>query len=144
MDSASAPQRLRRLPSWLLNQAALRANRIVSEAFDAEGMRRYHFSVLVALDEDGPDSQAALGRRLSIDRSDMVAVLNDLEGEGLVARARDERDRRRNVIRLTAAGRGTLKRLDRRAQEAQAALLEPLSASERRTLERLLTRVVDS
>jgi DNA-binding MarR family transcriptional regulator len=144
MDSASAPQRLRRLPSWLLNQAALRANRIVSEAFDAEGMRRYHFSVLVALDEDGPDSQAALGRRLSIDRSDMVAVLNDLEGEGLVARARDERDRRRNVIRLTAAGRRALKRLDRRAQEAQAALLEPLSASERRTLERLLKRVVDS
>jgi DNA-binding MarR family transcriptional regulator len=143
MDAAHSPRRLRQLPSWLLNQAALQANRLVSERLDAEGMRRYHFSVLVALDEDGPDSQAALGRRLSIDRSDMVAVLNDLERDGLVARDRDERDRRRNVIRLTPAGRRTLKRLDARVQEAQAALLEPLSAAERRALKDLLARVVE-
>jgi DNA-binding MarR family transcriptional regulator len=143
MDPAQAPRRLRRLPSWLLNQAALRANRIVGERFDAEGLRRSHFSLLVSLDEGGPDSQAALGRRLSIDRSDMVAVINDLERDGLVARARDERDRRRNVIRLTPAGKRALGRLDARVEEAQAALLAPLSATERRTLEKLLARVVD-
>jgi DNA-binding MarR family transcriptional regulator len=142
MDVTQAPRRLRRLPSWLLNQAALHAQRIVSEHLAAEGIRRHHFSVLVAL-EDGPSSQAALGRRLWIDRSDMVAVINDLEQDGLVARDRDERDRRRNVIRLTPAGRLALKRLDARVEEAQAALLEPLSAAERRTLEQLLTRVVE-
>src|SRR5512132_3179034 len=143
MDPTEAPRRLRQLPSWLLNQAALQANRLVSERFDAEGMRRYHFSVLTALDEDGPTSQAALGRRLSIDRSDMVAVINDLEHDGLVARDRDKADRRRNVIRVTAAGRRARKRLDARIEEAQAALLEPLSASEKRALKQLLTRVVE-
>jgi MarR family transcriptional regulator, lower aerobic nicotinate degradation pathway regulator len=143
MDHHDAPRRLRRLPSWLLNQAALRANRLVSEGFEAEGMRSHHFSVLVALDEDGPASQAALGRRLGIDRSDMVAVINDLERDGLVARAEDERDRRRNVIRATPAGRKALKRLGARVDAAQAALLEPISAAERRTLERLLARVVE-
>jgi MarR family transcriptional regulator, lower aerobic nicotinate degradation pathway regulator len=143
MDHHDAPRRLRRLPSWLLNQAALRANRLVSEGLEAEGMRRHHFSVLVALDEDGPASQAALGRRLGIDRSDMVAVINDLERDGLVARAEDERDRRRNVVRATPAGRKALKRLGARVDAAQAALLEPLSAAERRTLERLLARVVE-
>jgi DNA-binding MarR family transcriptional regulator len=143
VDHYDAPRRLRALPSWLLNQAALRANRLVSEGFEAEGMRRHHFSVLVALDEDGPASQAALGRRLGIDRSDMVAVINDLERGGLVARAKDEHDRRRNVIRATPAGEKVLKRLGARADAAQAALLEPLSAAERRALERLLARVVD-
>lgn len=143
MDVTQAPRRLRRLPSWLLNQAALHAQRVVSERLAAEGIRRHHFGVLVALDEDGPSSQAALGRRLWIDRSDMVAVINDLEQDGLVARDRDERDRRRNVIRLTPAGRRALKRLDARVEQAQAALLEPLSAAERRTLEQLLTRVVE-
>jgi DNA-binding MarR family transcriptional regulator len=138
-----APSRLRRLPSWLLNQAALHANRLVNERFAAAGVRRYHFPVLVALDEQGPASQAALGRRLSIDRSDMVAVLNDLERDGLVARARDDRDRRRNLVRLTPAGAGALKRLDARVQDAQDSLLEPLSATERRELRRLLTRVVE-
>ena len=143
MDHPDAPRRLRALPSWLLNQAALRANRLVSAGFAAEGMRRHHFSVLVALDEDGPASQAALGRRLGIDRSDMVAVINDLERDGLVARAKDERDRRRNVIRATPAGQKRLKRLGARVDAAQAALMEPLSAAERRTLERLLARVVE-
>jgi MarR family transcriptional regulator, lower aerobic nicotinate degradation pathway regulator len=143
MDHHNAPARLRALPSWLLNQAALRANRLVSEGFEEEGMRRHHFSVLVALDEDGPASQAALGRRLGIDRSDMVAVINDLERDGLVARAKDERDRRRNVVRATPAGQKALKRLGARADAAQAELLEPLSAAERRTLEGLLARVVE-
>jgi DNA-binding MarR family transcriptional regulator len=134
---------LRRLPSFLLNQAALNANRIVAEGLAAEGVRRPHFAVLVALDEGGPASQAELGRRLSIDRSDMVAVLNDLEREGLVARARDESDRRRNVVRLTKAGASALDRLGEQVAEAQRALLAPLSAHERRDLERLLTRVVE-
>jgi len=138
-----APVRLRRLPSWLLNQATLNANRIVSDGFASAGVRRHHFTVLVALDEDGPASQAELGRRLAIDRSDVVAVLNDLEGAGLVVRARDESDRRRNVVQLTPAGRAALEELDARAEDAQQALLEPLSAKERRELQRLLTRIVD-
>ena len=140
---ARAPRRLRQLPSWLLNQGALHANRLVNEGFTEAGVRRYHFTVLVALADQGPTSQAALGRRLSIDRSDMVAVLNDLERDGLVSRARDERDRRRNLVRLTPAGAGALKRLDARVQDAQDSLLEPLSATERRELRRLLTRVVE-
>ena len=107
------------------------------------GFRRYHFSVLVALAADGQASQAALGRRLSIDRSDMVAVVNDLERDGLVARVRDERDRRRNLVRLTPAGKRALDRLDARVEEAQGAVLAPLSAAERDDLVRLLTRVVE-
>ena len=138
-----APARLQRLPTWLLSQATLHGQRLVADGFAAAGMRRYHFSVLVALDEDGPASQATLGRRLWIDRSDMVAVINDLERDGLVARVRDERDRRRNVVRITPAGKRALKRLDARVEEAQAALLTPLSAAERRELQRLLARVVE-
>jgi MarR family transcriptional regulator, lower aerobic nicotinate degradation pathway regulator len=138
-----APERLQRLPSWLLNQAALHATRLAGEAFAKAGVRRYHFSVLVALAENGPASQADLGRRLWIDRSDMVAVINDLERDGLVARVRDEHDRRRNVVRITPAGKRALDRLEAQVEEAQAALLAPLSAAERRELLRLLARLVE-
>jgi DNA-binding MarR family transcriptional regulator len=143
MEATRAPRRLWRLPSWLLGQAGLHAQRLVAERFAQDGVRRHHFTVLVALDEGGPSSQADLGRRLHIDRSDMVAVLNDLEHGGLVERVPDQRDRRRNVVSLTPAGADALQRLDARAEEAQAALLEPLSADERRELRRLLTRVVE-
>jgi MarR family transcriptional regulator, lower aerobic nicotinate degradation pathway regulator len=138
-----APRRLWRLPSWLVSNTALFAQRLVSERFAAEGRRMAHFAVLVALSEIGPASQAALGRSLSIDRSDMVAVLNELEDEGLVARVRDEADRRRNLVRLTPAGTRALERLDEQVEAAQEELLAPLSAAERRELRRLLTRVVE-
>jgi DNA-binding MarR family transcriptional regulator len=142
MDRADAPERLWLLHSWLLSQGALDGHRLVSERFAADGLRRSHFTTLVALAEGGPASQADLGRRLSMDRSDMAAVVGDLEREGLVIRTRDDRDRRRNVVALTRAGTAKLRRLDARVEEAQAALLAPLSASERAELQRLLTRVV--
>jgi MarR family transcriptional regulator, lower aerobic nicotinate degradation pathway regulator len=136
------PVRVRRLPSWLISQLATKAQRIVSEELAQEGARRQHFAVLTSLSEQGATSQAALGRRLWIDRSDLHAILNDLEGDGLVARLRDEQDRRRNLVTLTPPGRAVLKRLDKRIDAAQNALLAPLSTSDRRELRRLLQQLV--
>jgi DNA-binding MarR family transcriptional regulator len=135
------PARLRRLPSWLTAQAARRSQRLVEEGLAQEGARRQHFVVLTSLAEQGPASQADLGRRLWIDRSDLHTILNELEDAGQVARERDQTDRRRNVVVLTRAGRAALTRLDKRVDAAQDALLAPLSASERRELRRLLERV---
>jgi DNA-binding MarR family transcriptional regulator len=138
------PDRLRRLPSWLIARSARRAQRLTEAALAREGVRRQHFVVLTSLAEQGAASQAALGRRLWIDRSDLHAILNDLEEKDLVARVRDEQDRRRNVIELTRAGRTALARLDKRVDAAQDALLAPLSRADRRELIRLLQRLADA
>ena len=47
-----APDRLRRLPTWLLSQASLRGHELVAERLATEGVRRPHFSVLVSLADD--------------------------------------------------------------------------------------------
>jgi predicted pyridoxine 5'-phosphate oxidase superfamily flavin-nucleotide-binding protein len=96
--SADTSHRLRVLPSWLVGKVALHAQRLVADALAHSGLRRSHYAVLAALDEQGPLSQAELGRRVWMDRSDLHGVVNDLESEGLVARGRDPRDRRRNVV----------------------------------------------
>lgn len=137
------PPRLRQLPSWLSGQVARKAERLVSDALSPEGVRRQHFTVLTSLAEQGPASQATLGRRLWIDRSDLHSILNELERVGLIGRVRDAQDRRRNIVELTARGNATLERLDKRVDAAQRALLEPLSASDRRELRRLLERLID-
>jgi MarR family transcriptional regulator, lower aerobic nicotinate degradation pathway regulator len=136
------PDRLRRLPSWLAATTARRAQRLVETALAEEGVRRQHFVVLTSVAEQGAASQAALGRRLWIDRSDLHAILNELEERGFVARMRDEGDRRRNVVELTRPGRAALARLDKRVDAAQDALLAPLSQRDRRELIRLLERLV--
>ena len=137
------PARITRLPSWLAGQVAAIATRLVADALAVDGLRRQHYVVLSALVERGAVSQAALGRRLAIDRSDMHTLLGELEQAGLVERVRDELDNRRILIELTIVGVRMLKRLDRHVEAAQQALLAPLSASERRELERLLTRLVE-
>ncbi|HEY2655879.1 MAG TPA: MarR family transcriptional regulator [Solirubrobacteraceae bacterium] len=137
------PDRIRRLPSWLTGRVAETAAGLVAGALAAEGLRRQHFVVLSALAERGAASQAALGRRLLIDRSDMHGLLSELERDGLVARVRDPDDRRRMLVELTPAGARKLKRLDTRIDAAQEALVAPLSSADRRQLERLLTQLVD-
>lgn len=94
------PQRVRKQPSWLIGEPAKRAQALVGEALTKEGARRQHLSVLASLAEQGPATQADLGRRLRIDRSDLHALLRELEAGQLVARRGDPRDRRRKVVNL--------------------------------------------
>ncbi|GAA0943415.1 MarR family winged helix-turn-helix transcriptional regulator [Actinocorallia libanotica] len=141
--SENRPAAWRRLPSWLLTQTAGHAHRLVTEGFSAAGGRGYHYRLLAVLAESGPASQAALGRRSGIHVSDMVATVNELAEHGLVERAPDPADRRRNIISLTAEGGRQLRRLEKRLAESQDELLAPLSPEERRRLVELLTRLLD-
>src|SRR5215472_15416275 len=83
------PERLRRLPTWLSAEVARKGRRLVNASLAEDGTHRQHFTVLTSLAEQGPASQAELGRRLAIDRSDLHALLAELEADGLVARTRD-------------------------------------------------------
>ncbi|NGO81584.1 winged helix-turn-helix transcriptional regulator [Streptomyces sp. YC504] len=133
------PARLRAIPSRLIAGAAVVADRLVSERLAAEGARKWHFAVLVALADAGAASQAELSRRTGIYRSDMVAVLNELSDASCIRREPDPVDRRRNVITLTATGRRRMERLDALIADAQRELLAPLTAAQQGQLTRLLT-----
>ena len=98
--------------------------------------------LLAVLDEAGPISQAELGRRSNIDRSDIVADINELSERHLVERVPDHTDRRRNVVTLTASGRRHLRKLDKLLADVQDDLLAPLAPDEREHLVDLLSRVV--
>ncbi|TWD81044.1 DNA-binding MarR family transcriptional regulator [Kribbella amoyensis] len=137
-----APSVLKETPSWLLTQSAMHAHRIISEAFAAGGARGYHFRLLATLAEFGPASQASLGRRTGIDRSDVVAAINELAAAGFVDRSPDPEDGRRNIITLTTAGKRQQKRLAELVRKAQDELFAPLSAAERDQLSRLLGKVL--
>lgn len=138
-----ATSRLRSLPTRLINNTAILADRATEQALAGTGSRRYHYAVLTTLQEGGATSQAELGRRTGIDRSDIVAVLNDLVARGFVDRGPDPGDRRRNIVQLAEPGRDHLRELDRRLDLAQKDLLSALSAAERRTLVTLLGRILD-
>ncbi|KOG85943.1 MarR family winged helix-turn-helix transcriptional regulator [Streptomyces varsoviensis] len=142
-EHPAALARIQALPSWLLNRAAARGRRLVSEALAQDGLRMPHHAVLSAVADLEPVAQAELGRSTGFDPKDMVGFLNDLEAAGLITRAPDPKDRRKNAIAITATGRRRLIRLARLGDEANEALLAPLSVTERELLLALLTRVAE-
>ena len=105
--------------------------------------RKWHYATLAALEEFGPDSQSGLSDRTGIYRSDLVATINELTAQGLVVRASDPTDRRRNAITLTTEGRRQLKHLDVLIADAEAEFLAPLSEADRAELTRILQLIVE-
>lgn len=137
------PAVLREKPSWLISRVSAHAHRLLAERLATAGARGYHFRVLATLEEFGPASQASLGRRTGLDRSDIAAAVSELVGQKLAERATDQTDRRRNIITITAEGRAHLQRLNVLLSGAQDELLAPLSSGERKELADMLTRVLD-
>jgi DNA-binding MarR family transcriptional regulator len=136
--------RLEDKPTWLINQLYLRAHRLLADGFAQAGSRGYHYRLLAALEQHGPTSQAELGRATGIDRSDVVAALNELASDGYVQRAADSSDRRRNVITMTRRGNRRLAGLEPVVAQAQVSLLAPLSRTERAQFLALLRKVADA
>jgi MarR family transcriptional regulator, lower aerobic nicotinate degradation pathway regulator len=136
--------RLEDKPTWLINQLYLRAHRLLADAFAKAGARGHHYRLLAALEQHGPSSQAELGRATGIDRSDVVAALNELAAEGYVRRTADTSDRRRNVITVTRRGIRRLAELEPVVAEAQVGLLAPLSPAEQTQFLALMRKVADA
>ena len=105
------------------------------------GLRPKQFGLMnvVAL-SDGP-SQGEIGAAMGIDPSGLIATIDDLEERGWLERRRDPRDRRRNVVVLTAAGEAKLAEGRAAAFQRARELTAPLSAKERRALRDLLAKI---
>jgi DNA-binding MarR family transcriptional regulator len=136
------PERLSGKPSWLITQLAAHVRRLVYDGFADVGARGYHYRILAALQEFGVASQIELARRCAMDRSDVVAAINELVDDDYVERTPDPDDRRRNLVTITKGGERQLRRLDRNLDKVQDELLAPLSAEDRQVLARLLTRLL--
>jgi DNA-binding MarR family transcriptional regulator len=86
-------------------------------------------------------SQQAIGERLQIPASRMVAFIDALEARDLLERRHNPYDRRRRALHLTDAGHELLGRALARAVEFEAGLCAGLSEAERDQLLELLQRV---
>jgi DNA-binding MarR family transcriptional regulator len=113
----------------------------VGEALTALDMRTHEFAVLHHLRQAGPLSQQELGAALRINPSNLVGLLDALQGDGLVVRPRDPVDRRRHLVDLTAAGRRRLVQAKRAVEATEQELLAPLTGPERAQLQIFLERL---
>ena len=76
-----------------------------SAVFGSLDIRPVQFSILGLIYHNPEIRQSALGKALHIERANMVTLLAELEGRGLVMRRTAVTDRRSRVLHLTPAGR---------------------------------------
>jgi DNA-binding MarR family transcriptional regulator len=138
------PPSLTHWPGYLLNFIAEHATERFEHELAGHGVRAKHAEVLLVIDAEGPMSQRALGRRLRIDKSPMVGVVDDLERLGLAERRRSESDRRVQAIHLTRKGRVVLDRVLEIADAENARMFGLLDEAEREQLHDLLLRVAEA
>ena len=80
---------------------------------------------------------------MDIDRSALVLLLNPLESDGYISRARDSDDRRRHVVSLTRSGKKQLDRAAQAQRDVEDELFASLTSRQRDQLRELLLIVRD-
>lgn len=99
------------------------------------------FALLRAVAASEGQSQQAIGERLQIPASRMVAFVDGLQARDLIERRHNPLDRRTRALHLTGAGRELLGRALVLATGFEQQLCAELSATEREQMLELLQRV---
>jgi DNA-binding MarR family transcriptional regulator len=94
------------------------------------------------IDDHEPQSQQDVARRLDVDRTTMVALIDDFESKALASRIPAPDDRRKNVVALTARARETLTAALTATAQAENDFLSALSKADAKMFRRLLATVV--
>jgi MarR family transcriptional regulator, lower aerobic nicotinate degradation pathway regulator len=127
----------------LFARIARMSSQALGRSLDALGMSGHEFAILHRLEQGGSAHGRELSRTLRLHPSNLVALLDQLEVDGLIVRRRDPSDRRRQLIKLTSAGTKRLRRAEAAVAEAERELLSPLSGDERSELYAYLERVAE-
>jgi DNA-binding MarR family transcriptional regulator len=108
--------------------------------FGPLGIRPVTLSVLGTIYDSPGITQADLGKKLNIKRANMVPVMAELEGRGLIVRRPSDNDRRAHVVTLTASGIKFTVRLLELHRRLEEDLSRSLGLRERDQLLRLLKK----
>jgi DNA-binding MarR family transcriptional regulator len=128
---------------FLLKRLGMRAKEQSFVAYEEAGLHPYHHAILAVLDEGLRETQGAIADALGYDKGQLVGLLDELEDGGLIVRQRDQADRRRHVVEMTAAGRKALGRARRLSARLEDEFFSSLDDKERKQLHALLVRLAE-
>jgi DNA-binding MarR family transcriptional regulator len=137
-DSSSLAQQA----GFLLQLAHQGARRVFNEALGPLNIQAKHLGVLMALGGKEALSQIQISRRLELDKSSVVLIVDDLERLGFAQRKANPNDRRAHVLEITTSGQQVVSKARQIAIAADEAIFAGLSARDRINLDRALSTVI--
>jgi DNA-binding MarR family transcriptional regulator len=125
---------------YVLKQLELAARSGLDDIFRPVGLTAHQYTALTVLERHPDMSSAQLARYSFVTAQSMADMVAALLAAGLIERHRDQADRRRLVLALTAAGRDLLDRYREEVAALQARMLADFNNKEAADLWRMLRR----
>lgn len=135
------PERLRDLLGYRLRRIQVHFARRFAVETSRIDIRNGGFTALALIEARPGLSQTSLGAALGFDKASVVAIIDNLEGQGWARRETTAEDRRRRSLFITEAGRAQLADLAAIAAACEAPAMASLTEAESRHLIRLLDKV---
>ncbi len=127
---AKTPATLKNGFSWTLARLAQTFIGAQNAALAELGLTMRSFAVLVTVSDRAARTQLEIAQVVGLDKSTLVATIDDMERRGLVERRADPEDRRARVVQSTDEGRAVVARAAEIVQQTEAGLLGEFGAAE--------------
>ena len=130
-------------PGYLFRRMQQIAVAIFVEECKAFDLTPVQYAALVAIRTHPGIDATRLSAVIAFDRSTLGSVIERLQAKLLVTRKPSPADKRVKLLALTRAGEALLREIMPSVDRAQARMLQPLKAADRKLLLALLTQLVD-
>ncbi|MFJ9367670.1 MarR family winged helix-turn-helix transcriptional regulator [Nocardia sp. NPDC101769] len=127
---------------YLLKHAQLLFLQLTSAELEPTGISPQQWAALNCMDEQYGCSQREVAELLGVDRTTMVALVDQLQTKGWVTRHPQPGDRRKNAVSLTDEGRDILRGGARLIDDCERRFLAPLSELDARQLKNALRTLI--
>jgi DNA-binding MarR family transcriptional regulator len=127
------------LVGFELRRANSASARTFSEMFSDLELKPGQFSILLTVTRFPDETQASISKRLSLDPSSVVPLVDQLERRNYLTRS--AKNRRSHALRITERGLAIVGQAQSRIVAHETMLLKGLTPTQRRTLMNLLRRV---
>ncbi|MFD2025606.1 MarR family winged helix-turn-helix transcriptional regulator [Promicromonospora aerolata] len=144
MDELPVLDQPARRSGALIDYLARHLSRRSESALAPLGLRTRHLVALTVLRARGDITQRDLASALVLDGTNVVGLLNELEGRGLVERRRSPEDRRRHVVSVTDDGVSLLCAAETALTAVEDEVFQTLTAEQRSQLHELLVAATSS
>jgi DNA-binding MarR family transcriptional regulator len=148
--SAAYPSTRQLKPGLMADRLAFRLRSLLSllgdrviAAFAPYGMRSGSFTAMALISANPGCSQVELAREGGLDKSSLVAIIDELEARGYATRTRSTVDRRRSLLYLTPEGEAVMQTMYASAMSTEKSLRDAISPEDMRRLFDLLERAYD-
>lgn len=136
-----AQARLSEETMFLMNRIGSLGSAVTNDYLREQGLKVRHYSLLSLVCEPQAPTQREISEFLVLDPSQVVTLVDDLEGKGYLRREPDPRDRRSKILVPTEAGREALAEAESRVYAAAGLCLSFLDEAEQAQLRALLSKI---